>query len=259
MPLDAPNFRMDGRVALLTGSGRGIGLAIARALASAGCAVAFQDVELEVAQAEADRVNREGGRAIALGGDITDPTLPARLVAETAERLGGLHVLVNNAAIQSTRYWLEAKPEQMERELRADVVVPIVLCRHAVPLLRRHRQGRILHIGSIQGMLGNPKMMAYAAAKNALEAVTKAMARDLAADAITVNLLCPGYFDTWRNRFDFKSDEDKHRKGRAHVPLGWVGQPEDIAGISLAICSDAGRYVTGQVIYVDGGLSVKAP
>src|SRR3954452_13179819 len=159
MRLDSPNFRMDGRVALLTGSGRGIGLGIARALASAGCAVAIQDIELDVARAEADRINQEGGRAIALGGDITDPNLPAKLVAETAERLGGLHVLVNNAAIQSTQHWLEARPEQMERELRADIVMPILLSQQAVPHLRRHRQGRILHIGSIQGMLGNPKMM----------------------------------------------------------------------------------------------------
>jgi NAD(P)-dependent dehydrogenase (short-subunit alcohol dehydrogenase family) len=259
MALDAPNFRMDGRVALLTGSGRGIGLGIARALASAGCAVAIQDIDLEVAQAEAERINDEGGAAIALGGDITEPSLPPRLVAETAEQLGGLNVLVNNAAIQSVQHWLEAPPEQMERELRADVVVPILLARQAVPLLRRHRQGRILHIGSIQGRLGNPKMMAYAAAKNALEAVTKAMARDLAPGGITVNLLCPGYFDTWRNRFDFTDEQDKQRKGKAHVPLGWVGQSEDIAGIALALCSDAGRYVTGQVIYVDGGLTVKAP
>src|SRR5438045_2029675 len=127
MPIDAPNFRMDGRVALLTGSGRGIGLGIARALASAGCAVAIQDIELEVARAEADRINREGGRAVALGGDITDPSLPPRLVAETADRLGELHVLVNNAAIQSVQHWLDAEPEQMQRELRADVVVPIQL------------------------------------------------------------------------------------------------------------------------------------
>src|SRR3954466_14133062 len=103
MPLDPPNFRMDGRAALITGSGRGIGLAIARALASAGCAVAIQDIELEVAQAEADRINHEGGRAVALGGDITDGSLPPRLVAEAADRLGGLHVLVNNAAIQSVQ------------------------------------------------------------------------------------------------------------------------------------------------------------
>ena len=259
MALDAPNFRMDGRAALLTGAGRGIGLGIARALASAGCAVAIQDIELEVAKAEADRINREGGRAVGLGGDITDPALPHRLVAETAERLGGLHVLVNNAAIQSVQHWLDARPEQMEREFRADVVVPILLSQHAVPVMRRHRHGRILHIGSVQARLGNPKMMAYAAAKNALEAVTKAMARDLAPDAITVNLLCPGYFDTWRNRFDFTDEQDKQHKGKAHVPLGWVGEAEDIAGIALALCSDAGRYVTGQVIYVDGGLSVKAP
>src|SRR3954453_14222752 len=101
MGIEAPSFRMDGRAALLTGSGRGIGLGIARALASAGCAVAIQDIELEVARAQADRINREGGRAVALGGDVTDPSLAPGLVSATADRLGGLHVLVNNAAIQS--------------------------------------------------------------------------------------------------------------------------------------------------------------
>ena len=258
MMIEGPNFRLDGRAALVTGSGRGIGLGIARGFAAAGCAVAIHDIELEVAQAEADRINRDGGRAIALGGDITDPSLPESLVREAADRLGGLDVLVNNAAIQSSQHWLQAEPAQMGRELHADVVVPILLCQQAVPLLRRHRHGRIINVGSIQGKTGNPAMLAYSAAKTALEAVTKALARDLAKDGITVNLLCPGYFDTWRNRGDFRDEEDKRRKGQAYVPLGRIGRPDDMAGISLLLAGDAGQYITGQTLYVDGGLSVKA-
>src|SRR5690242_20698028 len=103
--MDAPNMRLDGRAALITGAGRGIGLGIAAALASAGCAVAIQDIEIDVAQAAAAQLSRSGARAVAFGGDVTDLSLPARLIGQTTEALGGLHVLVNNAAIQIEKEW----------------------------------------------------------------------------------------------------------------------------------------------------------
>ncbi len=248
-------FDMRGRVALITGGGRGIGLAIARSLAEAGCAVAIQDIDLEVAEAEAHQICTEGGKAIALGGDVADHSLARKAVAEVENRLGGLHVMVNNAAIQEPRNWMEASAEEMERQLRADLVVPILFCQQVVPIFRRQRWGRIISLGSIQQQRGNPHMLAYSLAKAGLEKMTIALARDLGAGNITVNLIAPGWIQTHRTRNDFKSPQDLVEKGKKANPLGRIGQPDDFHGIALLLCSDAGAYITGQTIYVDGGMS----
>lgn len=255
--LEPVDFRMDGKVALLTGAGRGIGLAMARALAAAGCAVAIQDVELAVAEAEAASINASGGRAIALDGDVLDLHLPARAVADVVTRLGGLHVLINNAAVQEYRHWLECPAEEMERQLRADLVAPILFCQQAVPIFRKQQWGRIVNIGSIQQQRGNPHMLAYSLSKAALEKVTVALARDLGAGQITVNLIAPGWVHTHRTRNDFASDQDKAEKGKRAAPLARIGEPSDFAGITLLLCSDAGSYITGQTVYVDGGMSAR--
>jgi len=145
-----PDFRMEGRVALVTGTGRGIGLGIAQALAAAGCAVAIQDIELDVAQEAAQGINESGGRAIALGGDVTDLSLPGRSVAQTVAQLGSLHVLINNASIQKEMSWLDISIDEIERELRADFTSPLLFCREALPHMKEQGFGRILNIGSIQ-------------------------------------------------------------------------------------------------------------
>ena len=255
--MQGPNFRMDGRAALITGAARGIGLAIAKALAAAGCGVAIQDIDIEIARAEAQAILQAGGKAIALGGDIADLSLPPRLVQEAVRQLGGLHVLVNNAAIQSIRPWLQLPVQEIAAQVNADFVFPILLCQQAVPIFRAQGWGRILNIGSVQQRKGNPDMLPYAMCKAALENMTRALARGLAADGITVNLLAPGYFNTWRNRGDFRSPQELIDKGRQYVPLGRIGEPDDCAGAALLLCSDAGGYITGQSIYIDGGISVR--
>ena len=253
--MEAPDFNLQGRVALITGAGRGIGLGIAQALASAGCAVAIQDLDEDVARREADAIEKSGGRAVALGGDITNVTLPDRLVRDTVKKLDGLHILVNNASIQSHQHWTELDVKEFDRTMHANLFTPIRLCQAADTILRKQRWGRILNVGSIQQMTGNETMLAYAMSKAAMENMTLALARDFAGVGVTVNNLAPGYFQTLRNpQLDSSSER---RKAGARIPLGRVGQPEDVGGIALALCSDAGQYITGQTIYVDGGISAR--
>lgn len=250
------SFRLDGKCALITGGGRGIGLAIGRALAAHGAAVALQDIDQDVAEAEAAAIRAQGGKAMSLGGDVRDLSLPARLVPEAEAALGGLHILVNNAALQSHVDWREVAAESFEQEMRSNLTVPMLLCRQAAAIFQPQRFGRIINIGSIQQLLGNPNMLSYSLSKSALHTMTRALARDLAPHQVTVNLIAPGWIaNTWRNRDDFPSPQEKQRKGQQHIPLGRVGEPEDIAGLAVLLCSDTGSYITGQSIFVDGGLS----
>ncbi len=251
------DFGLDGRVALITGAGRGIGLGVAKALAEHGAAVAIQDLDREVAEAEAERLRAAGHCTIALGGDISDTALAGDLVAAAMSQLGGLHIVINNAAIQSSIHWTHQPLEEIERIVRADFIFPILLCRLAVPIFRSQRWGRIINVGSIQQLQGgSPHMLPYAMSKGALVTMTRVTARDLAKDNVTVNMIAPGYFDTWRNRADFPDDQTRREKGK-WIPLGRIGQPSDCAGAAVLLCSPAGDYITGQTIYIDGGMSAR--
>ena len=254
--MPAELFDLTGKVALLTGAGRGIGLAMARALAAAGCAVAVQDVDQAVAEREAAAITARGrGRAVAFGGDILDLTLPARLVADVVARLGDLHVLVNNASIQRKQPWLEVSADEIERQFRADLVSPILFCQQVVPIFRKQKFGRIVNLGSIQQRKATLDMLPYSLTKGALEKLTMGLARTLAPDGITVNQIAPGWIaQTHRNRDDFATPQEAADAGRRAVPAGRLGDPADFAGIVLLICSDAGAYMTGQNIFVDGGM-----
>src|SRR5581483_240019 len=167
--MEGPNFKLDGRVALITGAGRGIGLGIARALASAGAAVAIQDIEIDVAKKEANRIREEGCRAIAVGGDITDLALPTSAVGQTVGELGGLHILINNAAIQLQKAWTEFSVEEITRQVNADFISPILFCQQAAAVFRPQRFGRIINIGSIQARSGHPDMLPYSMCNTAIE------------------------------------------------------------------------------------------
>jgi NAD(P)-dependent dehydrogenase (short-subunit alcohol dehydrogenase family) len=246
---------MDRRIALVTGAGRGIGLAIARALASVGCIVAIQDIELDVARAEVEKLRAAGANAHAIGGDLTDLSFAEQLVREAVGALGGLHVLVNNGSIQQTKHWTKMTPGEMEKQHRANVVMPLLLCQQAVPIFRVQRWGRIVNIGSVQQRSGNPDMLPYSMSKAALVHLTTALAKDLARDGITVNTIAPGYFNTYRNRNELGTEEQRRKAGERHIPVGRVGEPDDVAGTALLLCSDAGAYITGQTLYVDGGLT----
>jgi NAD(P)-dependent dehydrogenase (short-subunit alcohol dehydrogenase family) len=252
----APNFDLTGRVALITGAGRGIGNGIAEALAAHGALVAVQDIDLEVAQKAADKIEAAGGRALALDGDITNVDAALGWIDQTVQTLGGLHILINNAAVQTPRYWLEETPAEFERQWRANLITPIALAQKAVPIFREQKWGRLINLGSLQGKSGNPHMLPYSMSKAALENFTKAAARDLGKDGITANIIAPGYFNTWRNRDEFQTPEDFVKRSQG-IPLKRIGEREDCAGAALLLCSEAGSYITGQTLCIDGGISAR--
>jgi NAD(P)-dependent dehydrogenase (short-subunit alcohol dehydrogenase family) len=254
--ITGPDFRLDGKVALLTGAGRGIGAAIAEGLASAGCAVAIQDIDLEAAQSAVHKINSAGGKAIALGGDICDLSLAAQLVGQTIQGLGGIHILINNAAIQQWIAWTELTPEEIEQKHRANVMTPLLLIQQAVPHFKAANYGRVINLGSIQQRRGNGVSLAYSMTKAALVNMTTTIAMELASTGITVNMIAPGYFNTYRNRGDFKDQKELEERGK-FVPMGHVGEPRECAGAALMLCSPAGAYITGQCINVDGGMSAR--
>ncbi len=248
-------FRVDGRVALITGAGRGIGLAIGQALAEAGAKVALQDIDRDVAREQADQLKQAGHDVIALGGDATRLADADEWIAETSKSLGPVDILINNASIQSSRNLEEWSNEQVEEILRANIVSPWRLSQLVVPHMREQHWGRILNVGSIQGIRGYLGMGPYSASKAAIHNLTNSFARALGKDGITVNCIAPGYYNTWRNRDHF----EKHHKNDKRVeflPLKRVGEPEDCAGAALLLCSDAGGYITGAVLHVDGGMHI---
>ena len=134
-------FHLDGKIALVTGAARGIALVMARAMAAVGAAVAIQDIELPLARQESDRINADGGRAIALGGDACDPGFAARVVADTVAQLGGLHILINSASIQIAQPWLNESVDQINRQIAADLVTPLLLVREVTPIFRLKNSG----------------------------------------------------------------------------------------------------------------------
>ena len=249
------SFDLTGKIALLTGAARGIGLAMAQVLAAHGAAVAIQDIDEPGARDEADKINQQGGRAIALGGDISDLPIASNLVNQTKSKLGGIHILINNGGVQLRQHWMTETRDSFDRTFHGNVLLPILLCQLIEPDLRRQKWGRIINVGSIQQIDGNERMLSYAASKATLDNITFALARDFAPDNITVNNIAPGYINTIRNVERLGTVEGRAEAGQ-HIPAGRVGEPEDLAGITLLLCSDAGSYITGQTIFVDGGLSV---
>lgn len=243
----------NGNTALVTGSSRGIGRAIARRLARDGYRIVIHCAQnREKADTLRAAIEAEGGQAEVLQADLSDLAQTQAL----CRRLPPVDVLVLNASMQVRRPWQEIPPEECLRQLDCNFVSSLLLIQAVVPGMKAKGWGRIVAIGSVQEAKPHPEMLVYSASKAAQSNMVHSLALQLAPEGITVNNVAPGVIDTDRNA-EALSDPVYAQKVTATIPAGFYGQPSDLAGIVSLLCSEEGRYITGQSIYVDGGKSIQ--
>lgn len=243
------------QVVIVTGGSRGIGLAIARAFAREGAAVAIAAQNEQRGQAAARALRDGGGRAEFIAVDVTRRDQVERMVQQAVERFGPISVLVNNAGAHEQAAFCDEPEDLWERMVRINVLGTVLPSQAVVRAMLEGEGGAIVHVASKAGVVGEPGHAAYSAAKGAVIALTRAMAVELAPHRIRVNAVCPGPVFT-----DMLQEAVPTEAGReelaAAVPLGRLGQPEDIAGAVLFLASSASDWCTGQALSVDGGLSI---
>jgi len=241
---------VSGKVVLVTGASRGIGRAIAEALAAAGAAVVLgaRD-EAKLAQA-VDAIVSIGGRASAVSLDVCHRESIDAALAAVLQRHGRIDGLVNNAGITRDNLLLRMKAEEWEAVLSTNLTGVYHCTQAALRPMLKQRSGRIVNVTSVVGITGNAGQANYAASKAGVIGFTKSIAREVASRSITVNAVAPGFIDTEMTA----AMTDKAKEAVASsIPMGRVGKPEDVAGATLFLLSDAAAYVTGQVLGVDGG------
>ncbi len=241
---------LNGKIALVTGAGRGIGQAIAAALARSGTRVAVNDIDADTARATAQDL---GDAARAYPADVGDPGAAQHMVVQVHADMGGLDILVNNAGIEYKTSVLDTTVTDWQRTLDVNLSAAFYTSRAAGPIMRGAGGGVIVNIASIAGHnIPLPNRSAYVASKAGLIGFTKECAREFAAYNIRVNAVCPGVIETPMTA-ESRGNEAQVAKWLADIPQGRLGQPDDIAGLVLFLCSDAAGYLTGQAINVDGG------
>ena len=242
-------FSLEGRVALITGAAGGIAAGLTQGFAAAGARLVLVDRN-EAVETRAQQLQDAGADASGLVFDITDAAAVSEAIADTAARYGRLDIVVNNAGIIVRKHVLELTPEEWQRVIDVNLTACFTVAQQAARVMVKQRSGRIINIGSIMGHVSRPLLVPYVSAKGAIAAFTRALAADLADTGVTINALAPGYTAT---EFSEAGKKDFHDFVRDWTPARRWGRPEDLCGPAVLLASDAGAYINGQVIYVDGG------
>ena len=247
-------MRLEGKRALITGGGRGIGLACARRFVAEGAAVALGDVLVDEGRAAARELAESGGKASFVECDVTDAGQVDDFVAAGADFMGGVDVLFNNAGVIGPgTAFLETTEEEMRTIIDINVFGAFRVAQAtARRMVDQGVAGSIVNTASMLSTLANPDQAAYVSSKHGIHGLTKAMALALAEHGIRVNAIGPGTIRT-AVAGAVLVDEDARRRVLSRIPLGYIGEPEDVAGSVVFLASDESSYMTGQIVYPDGG------
>lgn len=245
-------MNLNGRVAIVTGSGRGIGRAIALKLAEVGASVVVNDVNEELASSVVNEIKAMNIQSIAVIADVSSAPDVARMVETGIAAFGKVDILVNNAGINRDQIIVRMSEEDWDKVLSIDLK-SVFLCSKAVlrGMIKQH-WGRIINMSSIVGMVGNPGQANYSSAKAGIIGFTRTLAKEVGSRNITVNAVAPGFIDTEMTQ---KLPEDWKAELKKRIPAGYFGSTKDVAEVVAFLASEEARYVNGQVLNVDGGVA----
>jgi 3-oxoacyl-[acyl-carrier protein] reductase len=250
-------FDLKGVRSLITGAGGGIGRAISLRLAQAGCTVAVVDINADRVSETGELIREAGGVSHVIVADVSLQGDVDRMINETVSTFGGLDLLVNNAGIGSASFIEQVRDEDMAWVLNVNLIGVIRITRAAVPHLKKSKRGRIVNISSVEGIRGSGLLPVYGSSKAGLIGLTRSNAVELARFNITVNALCPGPIQT-DMLAPLESDEKYREKMIRGIPMRRLGIPEDVAGAVVFFASEEASFITGNVLAIDGGMTVKA-
>ncbi len=242
---------------LVTGAGSGIGRAIAGRVAAGGSRTAVADVQGDRAEEVARLIRDKGGDALAITANVADQGDVDRLIAETVSAFGGLDVVVNNAGVGAIGFIESVRDPEIERVFAVNLVGVIRVTRAAASHLKASGRGRIVNIASVEGIRGSGLLPVYSATKAGVIGVTRSNAVELARYGVTVNAVCPGPIQT-EMLAPLLADERYREKLIKGVPMRRLGVPEDVAGAVAFFASEEASFITGNVLVIDGGMTVKA-
>ncbi|MFQ5604374.1 MAG: 3-oxoacyl-[acyl-carrier-protein] reductase [bacterium] len=243
--------KLQEKVAIVTGASRGIGRAIALRLAHDGAHVVVTATTLEGANKVAGEIERLGQKTLAQAVDVAQMPQVEALIKNTLERFSKIDILVNNAGVTRDNLLVRMSQEEWHQTLSVNLKGTFNCIRAATKSFMKQRQGKIINITSVVGIIGNPGQANYCASKAGVIGLTKSVARELAARNVQVNAVAPGFIAT-----DMTSNllEEAQKNLVAAIPAGRIGEPEDVAALVAFLASDEANYITGQVINVDGGM-----
>ena len=251
-----------GKAAFVTGAASGIGKAVAIGFAAAAAGVAVCDIDAPGAAGTVEEIEAAGGRACAVCGDVASPNDVERMVAEAAETLGPIDILVNCAGLSAIRPFLETSEAQWDRTICVNLKSVFLTCQAVLPGMRQRKSGRIINLSSQSGKRGAAWYADYCASKFAIIGLTQSLAQEFAQDGIRINAISPGFVETemWDEAmWAGYARKRKLQPGEVRqavvdkIPLGRMGRPEEVAKVALFLASDDSAYMTGQSINVTGG------